>query len=35
LPNRACATAAQHDRYHVLGEEEHSVSTEWERFRGW
>jgi D-serine deaminase-like pyridoxal phosphate-dependent protein len=35
LPNRACATAAQHDRYHVLGEEKHSVATEWERFRGW
>jgi D-serine deaminase-like pyridoxal phosphate-dependent protein len=35
LPNHACATTAQHDRYHVLGEEKHSVATEWERFRGW
>lgn len=28
LPNHACATAAQHDRYHVAGEV-------WPRFGGW
>jgi D-serine deaminase-like pyridoxal phosphate-dependent protein len=35
LPNHACATGAQHDRYHVLSEGTRSVETEWERFRGW
>ena len=34
LPNHACATAAQHDRYHVL-DENNSVSATWPRFRGW
>ena len=33
LPNHACATAAQHDRYHVLDGE--SVTAEWSRFGGW
>ncbi len=34
LPNHACATAAQHDQYHVI-EPDHSVSAVWPRFRGW
>lgn len=34
LPNHACATAAQHDRYIVLDEQQH-VSAEWLRFSGW
>jgi len=34
LPNHACATAAQHDQYHVI-EPDHSVSAIWPRFRGW
>ncbi|HTJ34051.1 MAG TPA: alanine racemase [Dactylosporangium sp.] len=29
LPNHACATAAQHDHYHVVG------GGVWERIRGW
>jgi D-serine deaminase-like pyridoxal phosphate-dependent protein len=33
LPNHACATAAQHDRYHVL--EGGVVTEEWPRFGGW
>jgi D-serine deaminase-like pyridoxal phosphate-dependent protein len=35
LPNHSCATAAQHDRYHILDEGKRSVSIEWERIRGW
>lgn len=34
LPNHACATAAQHDQYHVI-EPDHYVSAVWPRFRGW
>ena len=34
LPNHACATAAQHDQYHVI-EPDNSVSAIWPRFRGW
>ncbi|MFT4710033.1 MAG: D-serine deaminase-like pyridoxal phosphate-dependent protein [Bacteroidia bacterium] len=34
LPNHACATASQHDRYWVLGEQG-QVSAEWPRFSGW
>ncbi|KJC42952.1 alanine racemase [Bradyrhizobium sp. LTSP885] len=34
LPNHACATGAQHDRYHVIGAGS-DVVREWERFRGW
>ena len=34
LPNHACATAAQHDRYHLLDSENHVAGT-WPRFRGW
>lgn len=34
LPNHACATGAQHDRYHVVdgGRE---ISATWQRFGGW
>ena len=36
LPNHACATAAQHDRYHVIAQPDSaSVSAVWDRFRGW
>jgi D-serine deaminase-like pyridoxal phosphate-dependent protein len=34
LPNHACATAAQHDQYHLLDGENHVADT-WPRFRGW
>jgi D-serine deaminase-like pyridoxal phosphate-dependent protein len=34
LPNHACATAAQHDRYHVLDGGE-DVLQVWPRFGGW
>lgn len=34
LPNHACATAAQHDRYHLLDGQNHVAGT-WPRFRGW
>lgn len=33
LPNHACATAAQHDRYHVTDGDR--VSAVWPRFAGW
>jgi D-serine deaminase-like pyridoxal phosphate-dependent protein len=34
LPNHACATGAQHDRYHVV-EEGLEVSAVWPRIYGW
>ena len=34
LPSHACATAAQFDRYHVIGEESTVVDV-WPRFSGW
>lgn len=34
LPNHACATAAQHDQYHVMAGD-NSVAAIWPRFRGW
>ncbi|WYJ41891.1 alanine racemase [Bradyrhizobium sp. 2S1] len=34
LPNHACATGAQHDRYHVVSAGSDAV-RQWERFRGW
>lgn len=34
LPNHACATAAQHDRYHVLPASGGALQT-WPRFGGW
>ena len=33
LPNHACATAAQHDRYHVLAGG--LLDSQWPRFGGW
>lgn len=35
LPNHACATAAQHQRYHVLPEQSGAPLMVWERFGGW
>ncbi len=34
LPNHACATGAQHDRYHVV-ERSRDVMATWARFSGW
>jgi D-serine deaminase-like pyridoxal phosphate-dependent protein len=34
LPNHACATAAQHDRYHVV-DQSSLVSAVWPRIYGW
>jgi D-serine deaminase-like pyridoxal phosphate-dependent protein len=34
LPNHACATAAQHDRYHVVSGDA-QVTAVWPRFSGW
>ncbi|MBA2920622.1 alanine racemase [Sphingomonas sp. CGMCC 1.13658] len=34
LPNHACATAAQHDRYHVLDGDD-AIAALWPRFGGW
>jgi D-serine deaminase-like pyridoxal phosphate-dependent protein len=34
LPNHACATAAQHDRYHVV-DGDTQVKAVWPRFSGW
>jgi D-serine deaminase-like pyridoxal phosphate-dependent protein len=34
LPNHACATATQFDRYHVLKESD-GVTGTWQRFSGW
>lgn len=34
LPNHACATAAQHDRYHVLSQDGGALQI-WPRFGGW
>ena len=35
LPNHACATGAQHDRYHVVTGASTNVETTWKRFSGW
>jgi D-serine deaminase-like pyridoxal phosphate-dependent protein len=36
LPNHACATGAQHDRYHVIGGgNAQQVEAVWPRFSGW
>ena len=35
LPNHACATAAQHDRYHVVETGSRTVRDVWPRVRGW
>ncbi|MEO8102880.1 MAG: alanine racemase [Betaproteobacteria bacterium] len=34
LPNHACATAAQHTRYHVLNDDR-TIAEVWERISGW
>jgi D-serine deaminase-like pyridoxal phosphate-dependent protein len=35
LPNHACATAAQHDAYHVTRAGTRRVHAVWPRLRGW
>jgi D-serine deaminase-like pyridoxal phosphate-dependent protein len=35
LPNHACATGAQHDRYHVVHGVEPDVKAIWPRINGW
>lgn len=35
LPNHACATGAQHDRYHVVRDGSDLIEAEWPRFGGW
>jgi D-serine deaminase-like pyridoxal phosphate-dependent protein len=35
LPNHACATAAQHDRYQLLSEDANHITAVWPRFGGW
>lgn len=35
LPNHACATCAQHDRYHVVDGAGLQVNDVWHRFQGW
>lgn len=35
FPNHACATAAQHDRYHVVAGEGQDIQAIWPRFGGW
>lgn len=35
LPNHACATGAQFDRYHVVPEEQGAAMMQWARFNGW
>ena len=35
LPNHACATGAQHDRYHVLHSGSRNIEAVWPRFGGW
>ncbi len=35
LPNHACATAGQHDRYHVLQSGTIAIGAVWPRIQGW
>nr|BFE59008.1 DSD1 family PLP-dependent enzyme [Dactylosporangium thailandense] len=35
LPIHACATAAQHERYHVLEPGSRTIQAQWPRVRGW
>lgn len=35
LPNHACATGAQHSRYHVVDRDSHEILDVWDRFSGW
>ncbi len=35
LPNHACATAAQHQHYHVVAGNDGAITEVWDRFSGW
>ncbi|MGY3452235.1 alanine racemase [Bradyrhizobium sp. USDA 4353] len=35
LPNHACATASQHERYHVVAGQSGAIEAQWPRIRGW
>lgn len=35
LPNHACATAAQHQKYHVVAGNDGTITQVWDRFSGW
>ena len=35
LPNHACATAAQHEMYHVIAGTNPQIEARWPRMRGW
>lgn len=35
LPNHACATSAQHDRYNVIVRDSDQIHAVWQRFGGW
>lgn len=35
LPNHACSTGAQHDRYYVVSRDSLEIEAEWPRFSGW
>ncbi|CCD85154.1 Conserved protein of unknown function; Putative amino acid aldolase or racemase [Bradyrhizobium sp. ORS 285] len=35
LPNHACATASQHERYHVVAGQSAVIEAQWPRIRGW
>jgi D-serine deaminase-like pyridoxal phosphate-dependent protein len=35
LPNHACATGSQHDRYHVVAGQSGAIEGQWPRIRGW
>ncbi len=35
LPNHACATAAQYERYEVVAEDGTDIQASWPRIRGW
>lgn len=35
LPNHACATGAQHERYHVVESGSRAIAAIWPRMRGW
>ncbi|WP_038362021.1 alanine racemase [Bosea sp. UNC402CLCol] len=35
MPNHACATGAQHERYHVVFGPARAIAAEWPRMRGW
>ncbi|MGJ5181221.1 DSD1 family PLP-dependent enzyme [Bradyrhizobium oligotrophicum] len=35
LPNHACATGSQHERYHVVAGQDAAIEAQWPRIRGW